>query len=209
MKFLSRIAKKVAGFTAAYKVKHSSKFKTVAKGEIFARIYDNGVLQEAIKIGESLVPVNPTAGKALVGENIVTLSASVLLARLMKDPSDPAAGVSYFALGSGNPSWDKFNPPAAVDTQEELEAEISRVAPSAVTFIDPQTGLPSVTPTNVVDWDFDFMESDAVGFLCEAGLFGGDADGTANSGTMITFKTFPVISKTSTMTISFTYRLTF
>lgn len=209
MNFLSRIAKKVAGFTAAYKVKHESKLESVAKGEIFARVYDNGILQDTIKIGENFVSVDPVTGKVPVGNNIVTLSASVLLARLMKDPSDPAAGVAYFALGSGNPSWDKFNPPAAVDTQEELEAEISRVAPTAVTFIDPQTGLPSVTPTNVVDWDFDFMESDAVGFLCEAALFGGDATLSANSGTMITFKTFPVISKTSTMTISFTYRLTF
>ena len=66
-----------------------------------------------------------------------------------------------------------------------------------------------MTPTNIIDFDFDFSESQAVGFLCEAGLFGGDATSAANTGNMVTFKTFPVISKTSTMTISFTYRLTF
>lgn len=209
MKFLSRIARKVAGFTASFKVKHSSKFQSIAHGEIFAKVYDNGVLQETISLGKKLVSVDPNTKKALVGSNIVVLTASTLLARLMKDPSEPAAGVSYFALGTGNPGWDLFNPPAPVDTQETLEAEIERVAPTSVTFIDPLSGLPSLVPTNIVDWDFDFSESQAVGFLCEAGLFGGDALATANSGSMITFKTFPVISKTSTMTISFTYRLTF
>lgn len=211
MNFFSRISTKLAGFTAAFKVKHTSKFAKVAQGEIFVKIHENGVLKETISIGRNSVGIDPETKKVLLGSNIVVLDASTLLARLIKDPSEPAAGVAYFALGTGNPGWDKFNPPAPVDTQTTLEAEVAngRVSPSASTFIDPSTGLPSVTPTNIVDFDFDFSESQAVGFLCEAGLFGGDATSAANSGTMITFKTFPVISKTSTMTISFTYRLTF
>ena len=209
MNFFSRVSKKLAGFTANFKVKHKSSFGKMAHGEIFVKVFENGVLKEEISCGKDQLQIDPETKKALLGSNIVVLEASVLLARLMKDPTEPAAGVGYFALGTGNPGWDKFNPPVPVDTQTTLEAEVERVSPSASNFIDPSTGLPSLVPTNIIDFDFDFSESQAVGFLCEAGLFGGDATSAVNSGTMITFKTFPVISKTSTMTISFTYRLTF
>lgn len=141
--------------------------------------------------------------------NVVTDGASVLLARLMKDPSEPAGGVQYFALGTGNIAWDAFNPPPPDPTITSLETEVGRVAPTSSTFIDPDTFLPTLTPTNIVDFDFLFGESDAVGPLKECALFGGDATLTANSGTPITNRTFPVISKTSFMELAFTYRLTF
>lgn len=141
--------------------------------------------------------------------NVVTDGASVVLARLMKDPTEPMGGVQYFALGTGNIGWDAFNPPPPDPAITTLEAEVGRVAPTSATFIDPNTFLPTATPTNIVDFDFIFGESDAVGPLKECALFGGDATASANTGTPLTDRTFPVISKTSFMELAFTYRLTF
>lgn len=193
MKFFGNFGRRIGGFLSAFRLKYHTKFNRIAEGEIFVKIKENGQLVESRSLGK----------------NIVVLEASVLLARLMKNPSDPIAGVGYFALGTGNPAWDLLNPPPPVDTATTLIAEIERVAPTSSTFINPADGLASATPTNIVDWDFDFADSEAVGPLMEAALFGGDATLTADSGSMITWKTFPVISKTNTMTISFTYRLTF
>ena len=193
MKFFGNLGRRIGGFLSSFRLKYKSEFSKIAEGEIFIKIRDNGELIESRSLGK----------------NIVVLEASTLLARLMKDPSEPDAGVSYFALGTGDPAWDLLNPGLPVDTATTLIAEIGRVAPTSSTFIDPVSNLPTSDPTNIVDWDFDFDESQAVGPLMEAGLFGGDATLTADSGSMITWKTFPVISKTSTMTISFTYRLTF
>jgi hypothetical protein len=192
MRFTDSFMKKLEQGIRRLSLKFSNNFKKMAEGEIFCRIKEDGVTKHFS-----------------LGKNIVTLDASILLARLMKDSTEPAAGVSFFALGTGSPSWDKFNPPAPDPTQHTLVTEIFRVAPSRAVFIDPDTGLESVDPTNIVDFDFDFAESEAVGYLVEAGLFGGDATSTINTGTLITNKTFPVISKTSTMSLSFTYRLTF
>ena len=171
------------------------KLKDVAykpKGEIFYKVKVDGVWSDPVLLC-----------------NVVTDDASILLARLMKDPTDPAGGVQYFALGTGNNAWDKFNPPAAASSAAALETEIARAVPASATFIDPNTFLPSVTPTNIVDWDFAFGETDAVGYLVECGLAGGDATGSANTGTLITYRTFPVISKTASMELAFVYRLTF
>ena len=182
-------------FTSLFKGGKSG--KVLAKGEIFVRDFIGGTINRN------------QPGKLLV-ENIVTLDASVLLARLMKDPTDPAAGVAYFALGLGDDgTWDLFNPPAPTDDTEELVSEIERVAVTRAVFIDPNTGLETTTPTKIVDFDFDVTEAQAVGRLVECGLVGGDATATANSGTLITYRTFGVISKSSTMVLSFTYRLTF
>jgi hypothetical protein len=223
MKFFGRFTRNIAGLYASFSLKFSNNFKKiqsglssfilkfaakipgVTKGEIFIRAYENGKLVPIL----GACKVNFRGQEAYKVTNIVTLSASTLLARLMKDPSEPAGGVTYFALGTGAPSWDKFSPPLPTDVQEALETEIERVSPTATKFIDPGSGLETIVATNIVDFDFDFSEAQAVGFLCEAGLFGGDATASLNSGTLITYKTFPVISKTASMQIAFTYRLTF
>lgn len=147
--------------------------------------------------------------KIVLGSNVVVDSASILLARLVKDSSEPAGGITYLALGTGGIGWDLLNPPAADPEQEGLETEIFRVTPSASRFIDSGSGLESLVPTNIVDFDFHIAEAEAVGALMELGLFGGDATITSGSGTPVTYKTFGVISKNSEMTLDFTYRLTF
>lgn len=196
-----------AKLRSLFHLKHKDEFTTgkKVKGEIFYTIRENGKIVESSRLehlGASFYKPH------LV--NIVTLNASVLLARLMKDSSEPTAGVAYFALGTGNIGWNILNPPAPTGSESTLETEISRVIPTQAQFIDTGTFLPTLTPTNIVDFDFDFAEADAVGGLVECGLVGGDATGTPSvNDTLITYRTFPIISKTNTMTISFTYRLTF
>ena len=142
--------------------------------------------------------------------NIIVNSASILIARLLKDSREPDAGISYLAVGTGDPSWDKQNPPAPTNIQTALENEIARKAFTTedVSFVDPDTGEHVTTPTNVVDYEATFAETEAVGPIVEMGLFGGDATDMPDSGTEINYRTFPVINKSSSMTLSIIIRIT-
>jgi len=144
------------------------------------------------------------------GTNIIVNSASVLIARLLKDSHEPDGGITYLAVGTGGVGWDLQNPPQPSNTQTELENEIARKAFTTqdVTFIDPDTGDPTVVPTNVVDFTCTFAETEAVGPLVEMGLFGGDATDLADSGTEVNYRTFPVINKTNSMTLTIIFRIT-
>jgi hypothetical protein len=142
--------------------------------------------------------------------NIIVNSASVLIARLLKDSKEPDGGITYLAVGTGAPGWNLQNPPQPTNTQTQLNAEIARKAFSTqdVTFIDPETGNPTTIPTNVIDFTATFAETEAVGALVEMGLFGGDATDLVNSGSEINYRTFPVINKTNSMTLTIIFRIT-
>ena len=142
--------------------------------------------------------------------NIIVNSASILIARLLKDSKEPDAGISYLAVGTGAVGWNLQNPPQPTNTQTMLQNEIARKAFTTedVTFIDPDSGDPTVTPTNVVDYTCTFAETEAVGPLVEFSLFGGDATDIVNSGSMVNYRTFPVINKGNSMTYTITLRLT-
>jgi len=142
--------------------------------------------------------------------NLIVNTASVLLARLLKDNKEPDAGISYLAVGTGASGWNLQNPPQPQVTQTKLESELIRKAFTTpdVTFIDPVTGDPTIVPTNVVDYTMTFAETEAVGPLVEMSLFGGDATDLADSGTMVNYRTFPVINKTSSMTLTIIFRIT-
>lgn len=144
------------------------------------------------------------------GSNIIVNSASTLIARLLKDNSEPDAGISYLAVGTGASGWNLQNPPQPTSTQTKLENEIARKAFTTedVSFIDPETGDPTTVPTNVVDYTCTFAETEAVGPLVEMGLFGGDATDTVDSGTEVNYRTFPVLNKTSSMTLTIIFRIT-
>jgi hypothetical protein len=142
-----------------------------------------------------------------LGKNIITNAASVLLARLMKDNTEPAHGAFGLAVGLGGGGWDVLNPPPATAAQTQLSNELTRKTFQSVNFI---SGLNiSATPTNVIDLTTFFNESEAVGSLLEMGLVGGDATLTPNTGTLINYRTFPVINKPNTATLTITWRLTF
>jgi len=142
--------------------------------------------------------------------NIIVNTASILIARLLKDNNEPSGGITYLAMGTGGVGWNLQNPPQPTVTQTELENEIARKAFTTedVTFIDPDTGDPTIVPTNVVDFTATFAETEAVGPLVEMGLFGGDATDLLNSGTEVNYRTFPVINKTNSMTLTIIFRIT-
>lgn len=142
--------------------------------------------------------------------NIIVNSASILIARLLKDNHEPTAGISYLAVGTGAEGWDLQNPPQPKNTQTILENEIARKAFTTddVSFVDPDTGEHVSTPTNIVDYTCTFAETEAVGPLVEMGLFGGDASDLPDSGTEINYRTFPVINKTASMTLTIIFRIT-
>jgi len=144
------------------------------------------------------------------GTNIIVNTASILIARLLKDSNEPDAGISYLAVGTGASGWNLQNPPQPTNTQTELENEIARkvFTTEDVSFVDPTTGDHTTVPTNVVDFTATFAETEGVGPLVEMGLFGGDATDTADSGTMINYRTFPVINKTNSMTLTIIFRIT-
>lgn len=144
----------------------------------------------------------------IVQDNIIVNTASILIARLLKDSTEPNAGISYLAVGSGNDSWNAFDPPAPTTSQTLLEDEFYRKAISKATFVDPQTAEPTTAKTNIVDYATSFSESEAVGAIMELGLFGGEATSSLNTGTMVNWRTFPVINKTNAMTLTIIFRIT-
>lgn len=139
--------------------------------------------------------------------NIIVNTASILLARLLKNNTEPQRGISHLAVGSGNPSWDLFNPPSPTTSQTRLENEFYRKAIDYTTFIHPVTGEPTNAYTNIVDYVVTLGESEAVGPIVEFGLFGGDATDELNSGTMINWRTVPVITKTTGMVAVVIFRI--
>jgi hypothetical protein len=164
---------------------------TKLKGELFLKVYEHGkLIHEYNK------------------SNIIVNTASILIARLLKDSAEPNNGISYLAVGTGNPSWSLLDPPAPTTSQTRLENEFFRKAIDLTTFVDPSTGEPTDTQTNIVDYSVSFGEAEAVGPVMELSLFGGDATAEFNSGTMVNWRTFPVISKTNTMTLTVIFRIT-
>jgi hypothetical protein len=144
------------------------------------------------------------------GTNIIVNTASILIARLLKDNSEPDGGITYLAVGTGSSQWNLQNPPQPTNTQTALNSEIARKAFTTedVTFIDPDSGDPTTIPTSVIDFTCTFAETEGVGPLVEMGLFGGDATDMTDSGTMINYRTFPVINKTNSMTLTIIFRIT-
>lgn len=161
------------------------------KGKLFLKAYEGGEL-----VYEYESP------------NVIVNTASVLIARLLKDSSEPTAGISYLAVGSGNSSWDLFDPPAPTTSQTRLENEFYRKAVDYKTFVHPETGEPTTSQTNIVDYSTSFSEAQAVGPIVEMSLFGGDATAELNTGTMVNWRTFPVVNKTASMTLTVIFRIT-
>ncbi len=178
-----------------------------------------------------------TTGKITRGhfKNIITLDASILIARLMKGTgsavphqSEPNFGVYALAVGTGNISWNLQNPSPATNTQRSLYNELARKAIQTTQFIASDGSLSGV-PTNVVDFITTFAETEAVGPIAEMGLLGGDINpvlsitnpvlppngeydptvSLTGLDTLVNYLTFPVINKPATATLSWTWRLTF
>jgi hypothetical protein len=199
------------GFRYAFDQKFREELSTVKfKGEIFWTMK------------------NTQTGEITDGHitNVVTLDASILIARLLKNPLEPINGIFALAVGTGNPLWDPLNPPAATNQQRALETELARKTFSSTNFITASTGAISAIPTNVVDYTTIFTESEAVGPIVEMGLLGARVNSNmaiTNPVTpkapydpnvdvttfdiLTTFVTFPVINKPATSSFSLSWRV--
>ena len=174
------------------------------------------VIKESEQLGglQGQLFIRAYEGDTLVYEytrpNVVVKSASILIARLLKDSKEPLGGIGFFAVGTGGAGWDLQDPPAPTINQTRLESELARkaIGPVNTSFVDPATGDYTTTPTNVVDFSASFANSEAVGPLTEMALFGGDATSSLNSGTMLNYRTFPVLNKTTAMHFSVIFRIT-
>lgn len=157
-------------------------------GEITDKIYKNG----------ELIDVR-------VGHNIIVNSFLNLTMALMAGATG-YAGIQYWAIGSGNASWDS-NPVDPAENATQLTNEIGRVAiaSSEIKFVDAEY-QESATPTNILQIEHLFGANDCNGTWREFGLFGGNATTTANSGIMINKKHHAVITKTTDMNIDRTMR---
>jgi hypothetical protein len=160
--------------------------------------------------------------------NVVTMDASILIARLVKDSLEAPHGAFVLAVGSGDIGWNPLSPPAATNTQRALFAEITRKTFASSQFIDGD-GVPVGYPTNVVDFTTVFAESEAVGPLVEMGIIGGNIssnmsiknpvtppngpyDATVDlttAETLCNYLTYGVIVKPATSTFTVTWRLSF
>lgn len=138
--------------------------------------------------------------------NLVVDSILPLLMCLLKRDAS-STGIQYWAVGSGSSSWDSSMPnPNLTDTT--LTAEIGRkaISPSNMKFVDTNL-VESSTPTNTIEISVVFNAGECNGVWREFGLFGGNADSSANSGTMINKKHHALLTKTSEMVVERKLRL--
>jgi hypothetical protein len=199
-------------------IKESDTFRSIISGTIFWELRDGktGELQDSGS-----------------WPNIVTLDASILVARLMKSTStpnvsEPRFGCYALAVGTGDVGWDLQNPPVATVTQRSLYNEIARKQMQISEYVDAEGSISGI-PTNIVDFTTTYSEAEAVGPIVEMGILGGDIDtNMANRNPILppngiydptvdvtgkdmlgNYKTFKVLNKPATSTLSFTWRLTF
>lgn len=157
-------------------------------GQIVDRIYKNGKLIDTIK-----------------GHNLVVNSFLKLVMTLCK--GEPGyGGIQYWAVGSGDPSWDTDLPNPEINATR-LTTEIGRVQiePSEISYLTVDMAV-SPTPTNIIQIRHVFGPSECNGTWREFGIFGGNATGAANSGIMINKRHHGVITKTNDMTIERTMK---
>lgn len=159
-------------------------------GQITDRIYKNGVLVEEI-----------------VGHNLIVNSFLNLVLALCKGTSG-YKGIQYWAVGSGEDSWDSTMPDPEINATR-LTTEFGRVAidASEISFLNA-SGAVVTTPSNIIQIKHTFGPNDCNGKWREFGIFGGNATGTANSGIMINKKHHSVITKTNDMSIERTMKFT-
>lgn len=141
------------------------------------------------------------------GHNLVVTSLQNLLMCLLKKQSG-YTGISYWAVGSGADSWDS-NTPDPTAGEVRLTKEIGRVAipDSEIVFLD--SGLTQTSSiTNTIQITHTFGVNDCNGVWREFGIFGGNANSSANTGIMINKKHHSVITKTNLMTIERVMRFT-
>lgn len=143
-----------------------------------------------------------------IGHNVIVNDASLLIAQLCKGEDVP--GFTHLAVGVGDPTWDKFDPPPETPDTSRLVSEVARVQADDVYFVkEDGSGAPSESRTRIVDFLFTFTEAQANSPLVEQGLFGGTNASLPNSGTMVNYRTHSVWNKPVGARLSLLWRFTF
>lgn len=192
---------------------HEERVQSIVRGDVFMTLRDakSGLILEQRE-----------------KRNLIVKDASILIARLVKDNSEPPHGAFVLAVGTGDSGWNPMAPPAPTNTQRALFSELTRKTFASTSFIDA-AGIPTSIPTNVVDFTCTLTESEGVGPLVEMGIIGGNISSNmalrnpvspANGSydptvdlttreTLVNFLSFPVVNKPATSTLSVVWRLTF
>lgn len=183
---------------------------SIKRGDVFIDCYD---------LEDNLI-------ERIEKKNIIVRDASLLVARLCKDPLEPNFGIYMLAVGTGA-TGSLLAPDAPDVKQRKLNNEIERKAFSSTVFRDADGNAVSY-PTNVVDFTTEFLPSEAVGPLNEMGLISPISSNPAvtnpnpnsfptydptvdvtNYDILVNYLTFGVITKTNTFRMVVTWRLTF
>lgn len=164
-------------------------------------------------------------------DNVITLDAGILFARLSRDSLDPSSaksnGLNMLGVGTGG-TGNLLSPDAPQVTQRRLNNEISRKEFVGTPQYRNADGVAVSYPTNIVDFTTTFGEGEAVGPLNEMGLMNTASlnpeiknpidNGPTNYNPaidvtgydlMANYLTFSVVSKPSTAVLTITWRLTF
>tara|TARA_B100000745_G_scaffold294575_3_gene237732 strand:- start:279 stop:878 length:600 start_codon:yes stop_codon:yes gene_type:complete len=164
-----------------------------------------------------------------LGQNVILYTElSLLLARMLKDLTEPTHGAFGLAVGTGDSGWDPMDPPAASETQGSLYNELDRKPFSTISWIDSGGSVSSI-PTNILDFTATFSSTEAVGPLVEMGIICAPTDivspysanpipqGSWNSAAVdrrnydsfLAVRNFKVLNKPSGHTYTFSWRVTF
>lgn len=146
--------------------------------------------------------------EVLEDHNMIVSDINKLIASLLKRHPGHT-GLTYWAIGSGQDSWDT-NPQSATAEDKRLTTEYFRKAIqlSDIKFINDE-GNPVTEVTNRIAITLTFATSEANGKWREFSIFGGDATASINTGLMINHKVHKILTKDDTMTIERQIRFTF
>lgn len=160
---------------------------------------------------------NPDGSIYLVKEtdwnsNTVVFSAREIISGLLAAESG-WGGYTFHCCGEGSAAWDSGGAPVPAQSQTLLLNEITglRKAPDTLTFLDPNTDLPTggaVSRKVEIVTTFDFGDGPAGGApIREQAIFGGDATASINSGLMFNVINHTKIFKDSTVKLERTIRI--
>src|SRR5258706_10593878 len=140
--------------------------------------------------------------------NLIVASAWPLVTALLrKEPN--ALGITFCAVGEGDPAWDTNPPQPSVETAH-LHREIARapVGVADMRYIDA-AGRPAKTWTHRLELTVVIPAASTLRRVREFGLVGGDASGSANTRRLINYAVHPVIELRAKQTPKRTIRLSF
>lgn len=161
-----------------------------------SKLFKNGVgkFRDIIRHNDGRVEVKEWSN------NIIVRDMGKLACALLKRDSS-YVGISYWAIGSGNVSWDT-TPYTPLYSNDSLVNEIGRkiIPVGNIIYLD-EFGTPSGTPTNSIQITLLFTNGDVNGDWREFAIYGGDASGTIGSGIMINHKEHPILIKDETRTV--------